>query len=226
MLLKPNDRVAIVGKSRSGKTHFATQLALRLMHAMQHYNARKHPPNPWRMVALDTKQSDEDREKFDQIGLSTQDAKFVWRTPNTGIVFRPERKHKGSIKEQSAELFGQVYDRQNACVYIDEFTSVVENARECGEELDDVFVRGGGRNVGIIGLTQEPVNIPRKLISQSTHIFLFDLFHNNDRKVAKELFAGWERPPDPHGFWYLWVDGRGDWEYFADADAFFQRLEQ
>lgn len=198
---------------------------MRLMHAMQHYNASRRPDLPWRMVALDTKQSDEDREKFDRIGVATQSPEYLWRAPQTGIVFRPQRRGKGDIKAQCAELFEEAYERQNACLYIDEFTSVVESSRECGEELDDVFVRGGGRNVGIIGLTQEPVNVPRKLISQSTHIFLFDLFHNNDRKVAKELFADWVRPPDPHGFWYLWVDGRGDWEYFPDGESFFERLQ-
>lgn len=226
---KLNDRYAIIGKSGSGKTYFAVNLVVAMEKAAATFNRRFKPELPWRVVGINTKQSDEDVGLFKKIGPSVKTVDKIWGRTSTGVVFEPSRKN-GDIVEQCQSVFEDVflrhetiedYRRSNVLLFIDEYKQTVISKTNPGDALDDVHARGRGLKIGEVGCTQEPVNVPRQLISQANHIFLFDFIHANDIKAVKEIFADYERPKDPHGFYYLYVDGRDDWQYFPSMQSFF-----
>lgn len=184
-------------------------------------------PIPWRVVAVDTKQSTEDAARFERIGPVTTTLRDVWTLARPGVVFRPRDTEDTPLVDQVQELAAQAYERGRCTVYLDEYSEVVINSQNAGPALRRVFKQGAGRHVGLYGGTQEPVFVPRQLLSQSTHVFLFDLFYPPDQEVAKDLNPDWVRPTAmgyPHGFYYLHVDGPGDWQFYPDKSQFFAAL--
>ncbi len=120
----------------------------------------------------------------------------------------------------------------NIIIVIDEYVSVIVSKRSAGAGLLEVFQRGGGKHVGLMGGTQEPVDIPRQLVSQATMIFLFMLTHPPDIEWASKICPRYavQGPeglepniPDAHGFWFKWVDGPPEfrrWLYFKSISHF------
>ena len=118
------------------------------------------------------------------------------------------------------------YNRTKVLVVIDEYAQVVLSRQNPGKALLNLFQRGGGRKSGLMGLTQEPVFIPRQLISQATHIAIFSLTYDYDIKYARRICPEYQVPlemGDPHGFWWSWVDGRGDWQYYPNQSAWYEK---
>lgn len=228
--LRANDRYAVIGKSNSGKTSFAARLAIYLKVALMQYNIANPDMPQWKIVGLDTKMSDDDVELFDAMGQITDNPQKLFIKEQVGRVWQPptersKRLTKEEIVLASQYIFGEAYERTHVVVYIDEYKSVVVNARDAGSNLEDIFSRGRGKRVGLIGTTQEPVYVPRQLLSQATHVFLFDLYYPRDIEVARELCPEYERPPHPHGFFYLNTDKRHPWVYFENYQMFFQMLQ-
>jgi len=151
--------------------------------------------------------------------------------PNA-LYFRIDVKNaKGedvSQIDQAQRIFNAAYLRQRVICIVDEYVSVVTSTRNAGQSLLDIFQRGGGRTVGLIGLTQEPVYVPRQLISQATHIFLFTLTHTYDIKYASTICPNYIPPStrgDPYGFYYKWVDGpSNEWMYYQNQKEWYKDL--
>ena len=138
-------------------------------------------------------------------------------------------------KGQAQSIFQAAYNRgginspARVLVVVDEYVSVVESTKNAGQPLLDIFQRGGGRTVGLIGLTQEPVYVPRQLISQATHLFIFTLTHQYDIKYVKTICPNYVPPAsrgDIYGFWYKWVDGPTDeWIYYPSQRQWYNDLK-
>lgn len=223
-LLKPNDRYAFVGKTRSGKTAQAMVLAGSFARAL---------PPPWEVWWVDTKLDPDDLKALRKWGF--RNASSVRdRTESGGLVnalyFRVEPKSdsEDSVVEQAQEIFQAAYRRKHVLVVVDEYVHVCYSARSAGASLLDIFQRGGGRQVGLIGLTQEPVYVPRQLISQATHVCLFSLTYQNDIKYVRNICPIYTPPisvGDPYGFYWSWVDGHADWDYYKDQRTWYDQLE-
>ncbi len=179
---------------------------------------------PWRVIAVDTKRAAEDAPKFAAIGPTTDHLGDVWRMARPGVVFRPSWGQDSDCVGDVQALCAQAYERGHVTLYIDEYKEVVESVQRAGASLQRCFQQGRGRLVGVWGATQEPVFVPRQLLSQATHVCLFDLFYPPDQDFAASMNADWRRPPDLHGFWYVHVDGRTGWQYYPDKRAFFGAL--
>ena len=97
-----------------------------------------------------------------------------------------------------------------------------------GTNLQNVFQRGGGLDVGIIGNTQEPVYIPRQLLSQASHIALFNLTYDYDIEYVKRFNKTYKPPVDSgdaYGFYWSWVDGPNrTWSYYANQAEWYKDL--
>ena len=220
-----NDRVAFIGKSWSGKTTAALELvrgAAASIVADERAGNRSDPP--WRVVAIDSKRSAEDQPRFEAIGPICEDRAAVWRAARPGAVYRPPWDPETGSVEPIQAIAEEAYRRGNVLLYCDEYREAVVSTVFAGRSLLRVFQQGRGRNVGLWGATQEPVYVPRQLLSQATHVLLFDLFYPPDQDVARALNPDWQRPPDDHGFYYLHVDGRGSWLYFRNKDEFARSL--
>ena len=205
--LKPNDRYALVGKTRSGKTREAMVLAGSFAMAFK---------EPWEVWWLDTKNDPDDLKALRKWGFRNYMSESD-RTETGGLtqalyyLIKPiESEGEDSVKVQAQKIIRNAYNRGHVLLVIDEYTQVVMSKQSPGAALSDVFARGGGKNVGIIGLTQEPVFIPRQLLSQATHLVMFNLTYQADIDYIKKLYRGYIEPVkrgDPHGFYWKWVDG-------------------
>lgn len=225
-LLRPQDRYAFIGKTRSGKTALAMVLAGTF--------ARTLPP-PWEVHWIDTKNDPKDIKALRSWGFRNW-ASAKDRSPESGglanafyhvLKSKDSKGNNISVVDQAQAIFAMLYQQRNVIVVVDEYVQVVYSVRDAGDDLLNIFQRGGGVNVGLIGLTQEPVYVPRQLISQATHICLLSLNYQNDIKIAKNICPVYVPPNkvgDPHGFYWSWVDGSGEWDYYKNQRIWYDSV--
>lgn len=222
--LKPNERYAMVGKTRSGKTALAMVLAGTWARTLS---------EPWEVWWIDTKNDPKDLAALRAWGFRNAGAPED-RRPEAGgltnaLYFIIKEEPGGpSTVDQVQALCRRAYLRTRVIVVIDEYVQAVPHARNAGTDLLNLFQRGGGRNVGLIGLTQEPVYVPRQLISQATHICLLSLTYERDIKYCKNICPPYVPPikiGNPYGFWWSWVDGNAEWDYYENQAVWFNQLQ-
>jgi hypothetical protein len=229
-----SQRYAMIGKTRSGKTRFAIVIAG--MYA-------QHLWPPWEIWWIDTKGDLDDLNALRQFGFrngaNMQDMRSPGAIPGA-FYFHIEPVDYGdpeSVINQAQSVFAYAMQRgnnermafNNVLVVVDEYVAVVPSSRSPGAALKDILQRGGGMKTGLIGLTQEPVYVPRQLVSQATHIFLFNLTYEYDIEWVRRIYRGYEPPlarGDGYGFYHIFVDGlqqevtyyRNQFEWFENVD--------
>jgi hypothetical protein len=222
--LKPNDRYAFVGKTRSGKTALAMVLAGTFARTLS---------SPWEVWWIDTKNDPKDIAALRKWGFRNG-AEPEDRKPERGGLMNAsyfkivENQGGASTVDQVQYYCQQAYDRGHVIIVIDEYVQAVPSIKNAGQSLLNVFQRGGGKNVGLIGLTQEPVYVPRQLISQATHLCLLSLTYEADIKYVRNLCPTYVPPikvGDPYGFYWSWVDGSGEWDYYTNQAAWYNQLD-
>lgn len=225
-LLRPQDRYAFVGKTRSGKTALAMVLAGTFARTL---------PEPWEVWWIDTKNDPNDIKALRKWGFRNAESSKD-RQPSSGglknalyfvLKSKDSKGNPISVVDQAQMIFNMAYTRRHVIVVIDEYVQVVHSARDAGDDLLNIFQRGGGVNVGLIGLTQEPVFVPRQLISQATHLCLLSLNYQYDIKYAKSIcpvYVPPNRVGDPHGFYWSWVDGSGEWDYYKNQRIWYDSV--
>lgn len=195
IILSPSDRISVVGKTGSGKTVASVVIASLLVPA----DARK-----WELWWLDSKLDPKDGEMLRQWGFGRKSAR-------KHIKLDPKN---GDPSSQAQAFCNAALKRKNVLIVADEYKHITVSARRAGSGIEGVHLRGRGLNVGMLGQTQEPCDIPRQLLSQASHVFLFDLTYPRDLKYAREMFPGYERPKDRHGFYHAYIDGDATWRYY------------
>lgn len=224
--IKPNERFALVAKTRAGKSMFAMVLAGTMAMSLM--------GTEWQVWVLDTKGDPTDLIGWRRWGFrnyaSTRDQETS--LVNNAFYFRIDTKDSAgndiSVSDQCQSIINAAYIRGHVIIAIDEYVSVIQSSRNPGKPLLDVFQRGGGRNVGLIGLTQEPVYVPRQLLSQATHIFLFTLTHTYDIDWAGKICPGYIPPANQgyqHGFYYKFVDGPSNtWRFYKHQQDWYESV--
>lgn len=222
ILLSPNHRYANVGKTRSGKTTASMALASLLV-PWDH--------DVWECWWLDSKRDADDQRALRAWGFGRKDSARKLHILNGS----PDQ-----VKGQAQNLCLKALDRGNVLLVVDEYKHVCDSARRAGEGIEGVFLRGGGLNVGIIGNTQEPVDVPRQLLSQPTHVFLYDLSFSRDIDYVRQFDNGYHRArcdrshvrrkyqecnghrgeSRAHALRYCNVDGDAVWRDFDHYKAF------
>lgn len=210
IVLSPNQRFAVVGKTRSGKTWFCMMLASLLVPADDPH---------WQVWWLDSKLDPKDAKSLKEWGFRKQG-----RRNDSSRIHIPLDPKNGPISWQAQVMSERALARRNVLIVKDEYKHVVQSTRRAGPGIQRVHIQGGGLNVGVIGQTQEPVDIPRQLISQAAHIFLFDLTYPADIKYARSLHPGYDRPRHPHGFYHAYIDGDANWRYYAHMKAWYDSI--
>lgn len=205
--MAPWERYALVAKTGAGKTTTGTVLASKLV------PATKREAKGWQAWWIDTKGDPKDFARLYNWGFRVggdQPRKiFVVRDTGSGPT----------IHEQTEAICAAALRRHGVLVIVDEYVHVVKNQQQAGTQLLNVFQRGRGLDVGILGFTQEPVFIPRQLISQASHILLGDLSYPKDIDRAKEYIPEYDRPPHKHGFYHGAIDYDGEWTYWANVQS-------
>lgn len=227
--LAPNDRYALVGKTGSGKTLLSVALAGTWARVL--LGTVVDPQ--WEVWWIDTKNDPDDLKRLREWGfrnaVSEQDRRTSLITNAVyWYVESNDERYDPPTVAQVQEICQMAYERRNTIVVVDEYVQAVPSQRQAGAALLNIFQRGRGRKVGIIGLTQEPTFVPRQLISQATHTILLNLSYNYDIEYAKKIDTGYTPPikkGDRYGFYWRWNDGGGEMDYYPSQAAWYRQTK-
>ena len=188
---------------------------------------------PWEVWWIDTKNDKKDLRELRKWGfrnaasLEDQRTSRITNAKYFYVVTNDERYDPATV-EQVQEICRSAYSRKNVIVCIDEYVQAVVSQRNAGSALLNIFQRGGGRDVGLIGLTQEPKFVPRQLISQSTHTIMLNLTYGYDIEYLQQIDKAYQPPRklgDDYGFWWRWNDGGGEMDYYPNKRGWYEQLK-
>lgn len=228
----PNDRYCVLGKTGSGKTQFTTTLATEIIRIVN-----ETAITPWSIFWCDTKGDPKDIRRLRQWGY-VRVKSLEGNDPDGPELYRYFKIERPEGEDNCATSVARIaqaaYDRSRdthnsrpTLLVVDEWAQAVFSARRMGPRLLDVEQRGRGLRCGLMGETQEPVDVPRQLFSQATHQFVFNLSHARDIEWVRKSFKGYVPPIRyglSHGFWYTWSDGDVGWMLFEHEREFFDWL--
>lgn len=176
----PRHRMAIIGRTGSGKTHFASWVL-----AQANWDKR-----PW--VILDYKRDDIlDELPTEEIRV---DARRIPRHPGLYIV------HPGPKDDDHVEaLLWKIWQRGHTGVYVDEGHILPDQGG-----LQAVLTQGRSKFIPTIVLSQRPKWLNRFVFTESEFFTLFHLNDKRDRLTIGELLPEQAKEPRPprHSWYY------------------------
>lgn len=173
----PTDRVAIIGRTGSGKT----------VAGVWHLSGQDFKSRPW--LVLNTK-GDPLLNRIAEIeGVKVIDVNDTPNGPGLYIV----NTVPGDAVAIDA-LLGRVWAMQNCGTYIDEGYMIEED-----NNLNALLTQGRSRNCPVIVLSQRPAWITRYMFSEAEFVQLFNLQLEDDRKKIGSLVPLSELSPQERG---------------------------
>jgi DNA helicase HerA-like ATPase len=180
----PRDRLAVIGRTGSGKTHFAVW-ALSLAN---------WPLRPW--VIVDYKHDDLIKmlPGLEEIDVSPR---RLPRHPGLYVVHpRPDDD------EKVERLLMRIWERGHTGVYIDEGHILPEKGG-----LKTILTQGRSKFIPAIVLTQRPKWVSRFVFSEADAFAIFHLNDKRDKSTVQEMVPVDLGVPLPHRHsWYYRVD--------------------
>ncbi len=194
-LPRTDEHCAILGCTGSGKTTLAGWV---LSHA---------PFDKMPYVVIDYKNDDliAGIARIKELDLSDP----IPERPGLYVV----RPLPSDIDEMEKWLW-RVWEKGSTGLYIDE-AYLLPNK----EAIKNILAQGRSLRIPVIASSQRPVDVPRSIFTEASHIAVFRLNDDRDKKTVREftpkhmMFApgGQERRlPDYHSFWYSVKDHRAD----------------
>jgi hypothetical protein len=178
--VQSNQRVALVGKTASGKTYFARHLCA---------------PLP-RLIVFDPKGT-----------LNTPEWNLG---SGGDVIRRLKAGKPGRLRVPApfngdwTPYLRLVWSLKNITLYIDEIYGVIEPGHKPPAEFSALYTRGRELGIGVWGATQRPVWVPIFCLSEAEWLFVFRLSMKSDRQRLMEFGdeSGMLGNPirDEHGF--------------------------
>lgn len=184
-----NDRVAILGRTGSGKTTLAAWLT----------SEADIDKKPW--VIIDYK----GEQIFDQIHKADKDI-ITELSPNDAAPRKPGLYRVEPIPGEDdgkiTNFLWRIWERQRVGVYVDE-CHLLPNS----DALKACLVTGRSRQIPMMIISQRPAWVPREVFSESNHHVVFDLSREDDRKTAGSFVSPTgETLPRMRDFHSIWND--------------------
>jgi hypothetical protein len=193
--IRDSEHVFIAGRTGTGKT----------VCARQYLTGFKY------VVALDTKGKlrwPEIEPKDVTVVKHLKDLPDV-QTPK--IIYRPVWNELDS--DYYNEFFRWCYKRENTVVWVDEVMGVCKSPFDIPDYYRAILTRGRELHVAVWSLTQRPSGIPQLIISEATHLFVYDLNLPQDRAKLVDVTGAEELSLRPnivsgkkYSFWYYHVE--------------------
>ena len=199
--MRPDDKIIIAGGTGKGKTVLECYIADQFLDVQ---------PKGWQQIIIDVQNDEKVNFKSKSQGWETTDPieLFEWmkRTDLPRITFRAEGEYDDEMLFD--EIFQRAYERRYVTMVLDELAAMFSNPSRPKTGAKNMIQRGRAHHVGIIGLVQDPVFIPRTIKSQAGYMIMLP-----NGQEYKETFVKKWIPPDyadiytdfktDHGFW-IW----------------------
>jgi DNA helicase HerA-like ATPase len=193
-LPRTDEHTAILGCTGSGKTTLAG------------WTLSKSPFDRMPYILIDYKNDEliASINRIKEIGLHEN----VPEQPGLYVV----RPLPSEIEEMEKWLW-KVWGRGHTGLYIDE-AYLLPNK----EAIKNILAQGRSLRIPVIAASQRPVDVPRSIFTEASHIAVFRLNDDRDRKTVREftpdgMLSENGRPrrlPDYHSFWYSVKDHKAD----------------
>lgn len=188
---KQGDHVTIVGTTGTGKSHLA--LAVAEIRAYVIVIACK-PDDP---LIVDAVSHGYWLNQTDHLEIPYSDGRplhprvVYWprlsertrRKVPQHLVLAAEKRHQ---KPRVGAAIGYVRNEKRWCLVIDEGTWVCKSLRLQGD-VDDALIQFRSLNASLVILGQRPSWMGQFVMSQPTHLFLFQTSHADDRKALGDI---------------------------------------
>jgi DNA helicase HerA-like ATPase len=186
---RPDEHLAILGCTGSGKTTLAGHVL------------SKAPFDKMPYIAIDMKGDDllSSIDRLKEIGTNER----IPTAPGLYVI-RP----LPSDKEGVEDWLRKVWHAGNTGLYVDEAYLMPDK-----EWLRNIMAQGRSLRIPVIAASQRPVDVPRSIFSEASHISVFRLNDRRDKKTVQEFTPPGmldERLPDFHSHWYNVKDQRSD----------------
>lgn len=186
LAIRSDERVAIVGKTGSGKTYLSRVLTWGLE----------------RLVCFDPKST---------LGLAQDWRLEDWTAKGRRdlLAGKPVRlRVPGPSPDDNPETYWlpylrDLYDAGDVVLFIDEVYGVIPPGKTPSPELTALYTRGRELGIGVFAASQRPKLVPLFMLSESDWFFTFRLLLEDDRKRMAEVCGPdvMASPSDPYGFW-------------------------
>lgn len=193
-LPQSDEHTAVWGRNGTGKTQLAAWIL-----SKQDFKHR-----PWVIIDYKGDELLNSLERSREIGFDE-----VPKKP--GVYILHARPDEG--EEMEAWLW-KIWEHENTGIYADEGYLLPKSGGQAFGAFDSIQVQGRSKRISAITLSQRPTKISRMVVSEASHVVMFDLNDNRDIKTAESIvpegFATWipaeyakenDLPPY-HARWY------------------------
>ncbi len=177
----PGEHVTLIGKTRSGKTHLALALADTRSYVIIAATKRRDPllaaaQHGYKVVESmrEIPRTDSGRPVFRKV--------IVW----PGRAIHDERQRLQLQAVSLRDTFATAERQGNWTVLLDE-TMWAYDRLQLKKELDSVWYQGGSAGVSLVACAQRPTRVPRLMISQAAHLFLWYVSDKRDLEPLRDI---------------------------------------
>lgn len=183
--IAPGDRVAIIGRSGTGKSVLLRAIMSRYSTAILLDPKRTADFGGWAHVE-------------GAHALARDWPRHVARAIARPALLEDERAWADDVCRH-------VYRVTRCAAGLDELPAGVSESRPL-VWLDVLLKRGRELGITTLVATQRPRRVPLDVIAQAQHVFAFDVNAPADVAYLRDTLGAYDHPRDPHGFWY-WRPG-------------------
>lgn len=194
--ISSNDRIAVVGKTGSGKSYLARHLVWEPLDRVIFHDWKAQEHEDLNAPVLST------LDQVHEALFAESEEERLYK-----FVYVPEAGEHGL--DAWDELCRLVYEKGDFHLIGDEIKGIYQqgnSVRPVSDHHEKILTRGRSRGVGITNLSQRPKKIPMECMSESEHVFAFRLNLADDRKRLGEIFGSEHedrlRELDSHRFLY------------------------
>lgn len=169
-----NDRLAVTGKTGTGKTHLVKKLVWNRFNRVVFYDWKwQHYPELNAPVV----------HTIEEVEDALNDPNMVNK-----FVYAPKRKGRDVFNR----LCYLMWEETNIHLIADELKGIYqENGWVAGitDYHENIMTRGRQKGVGMTNVTQRPKGVPLETLSEAEHFFTFKLNLRDDRKRIGDIIG-------------------------------------